>query len=332
MIVPSLSPPVGLCLAPMQGLIDPRMRELLTSLGGLDYCVSEFIRVSNAPVEPHVILRECPELAKQARTIAGTPVHVQLLGSDCAAMAETARLCAELGAEVIDLNFGCPVKKVNSHDGGAVLLRQPSRIERIAGAVRAALPAHIPVSAKVRTGWDSSDTIADIVRAVEAAGCAWVTVHGRTRQQVYTGKADWNAIATARCAVRIPVVANGDICSEQDLFRCREITGCDRFMIGRGAVAHPDLFARLRGFRKTPISFEDKRALLLRFLQMMIEFGAQKEIMIVGRMKGFCLAMSSVDPSMKQLFLRMKRNETVAEIEELLGQFRLEDVQEQAAS
>jgi tRNA-dihydrouridine synthase C len=316
----------------MQGLVDPRMRELLTSIGGIDYCVSEFIRVSGAPVEPHVILRECPELHSHARTAAGTPLHVQLLGSDCIALAQTAVRCVELGAEVIDLNFGCPVKRVNSHDGGAALLRQPGRLQRIACAVREALPAHVPLSAKVRAGWDSVSHVAEIVQAVEAAGCSWVTVHGRTKVQAYEGKADWNAIAAARQAVKIPVVANGDIASEQDLLRCRAVTGCERFMIGRGAVAHPDLFSRLKGIRKGAMVFEEKRALLVRFLRMMLEAGAQKEIMIVGRMKGFCLSMARVDPSVNRLFFQMKRLDRVAAIEQLLRDFRLEDVQEQPAS
>jgi len=312
----------------MQGVVDPRMRELLTALGGIDYCVSEFIRVTDSPVEPHVLMRECPELACGARTRAGTPVHLQLLGSDCAAMAETARLSVELGAEAIDLNFGCPVKRVNFHDGGAALLRQPSRIEEIARAVRDTIPSHIPVSAKVRTGWDNSANVAEIVQAVEAAGCDWVTVHGRTRQQVYEGKADWSAIATARHAVKIPVVANGDICSEADLVRCGEVTGCNRFMIGRGAVARPELFAQVRRLRKGPMRIGEKCELLLRFLRMMVGHGAQKEIMIVGRMKGFCLSMGRVDPLMNELFLRMKRSETVGEIEQLVQRWCLEDVQE----
>ena len=141
-------------LAPMEGVTGPLLRELYAELGGLDYCVTEFIRVSQDPVSDKVFLRECPELRTGGLTSGRTPVHVQLLGGHAGRMAESAERGAALGARHIDLNFGCPAPTVNKSDGGATLLRDPCRVEEVTRAVRDAVPAAVSVSAKVRLGWD----------------------------------------------------------------------------------------------------------------------------------------------------------------------------------
>lgn len=134
----------ALVLAPMEGVADYWLRQILTQVGGYDWCVTEFVRVSGRLLPPSVFYRWCPELKQDAKTLSGTPVHVQLLGSDPACMAENAARAVELGAPAIDLNFGCPAKTVNRHSGGAVILDTPELLYRITHAVRQAVPAHYP--------------------------------------------------------------------------------------------------------------------------------------------------------------------------------------------
>lgn len=234
-------------LAPMEGLADFWVRQVLTDIGGYDWCVTEFVRVSGTLLPPKVFWRWCPELLQGARTRSGTPVHVQLLGSDPACMAENAARAAELGAPAIDLNFGCPAKTVNRHGGGAVLLDEPARVHAVVAAVRGAVPAAIPVSAKMRLGNLDGELALDNARAIEEAGAAWLTVHGRTKSQGYRPPAYWDRIGQIRAALKIPVIANGEIWTCEDAERCRRESGCDAVMLGRGAVSDPFLAQRLRG-------------------------------------------------------------------------------------
>lgn len=247
------APGLFLALAPMDGITDAVYRELLTDLfggrSGISVCVSEFVRVTRDPVPAAVLLREVPELARGGHTRAGVPVFVQLLGGDPEPLATTARLAAELGAPGIDLNFGCPAKTVNNSDGGATLLKHPHRIRAIVGRVRDAVPPAIPVTAKVRLGWDSSAGLEEVAVAAASAGAAWLTVHARTRAQLYQPPVHWHDLARARSAVSIPVVANGDLRAVADLPACAAQSGCEAFMIGRAAMARPELFAQIRGER-----------------------------------------------------------------------------------
>ncbi len=233
-------------LAPMEGVVDPYMRELLTRLGGYDGCVTEFLRVTRGRIPRKTIRRICPELDRDGKTRSGTPVTVQLLGGHAESMALNAASIAEMGAPGIDINFGCPSKKVNSNDGGAILLREPERMHAIVSTVRRAVPAQLPVSAKVRLGYADTSTALDIVHAVEAAGADFVTVHARTRADGYRAPARWEWLAKINEALSIPVIANGDIRSVEDYWRCREISGCDDVMIGRAAVSRPDLARQIR--------------------------------------------------------------------------------------
>src|SRR5690349_5251397 len=168
----------------MDGVTDWVHRELATRIGGISQCVSEFIRVTDVAPPAKVFLRDCPELARGGRTSVGVPVFVQILGGDPAAMAEAAHTAASLGALGVDINFGCPAKRVNNHDGGASILRSPARAELITRAVRAAVPSAIPVTVKVRLGWCDSDSVVDIAKAAEQGGASWLTIHARTKQQM----------------------------------------------------------------------------------------------------------------------------------------------------
>lgn len=235
-----------LLLAPMEGLLDFVLRDVLTRVGGVDRCVSEFIRVTGTLLPDKVFLRYIPELANGGRTLAGVPVRAQLLGSDPVSLAENAARLAELGPEGIDLNFGCPAKVVNRHGGGAALLREPERIAGLVAAVRRAVPAHLPVSAKMRLGYDDASRAIECAQAMEAGGACELVVHARTKADGYRPPAYWERIPAIRAAVRIPVVANGEIWTVQDALRCREVSGAGALMLGRGIVADPGLGLAIR--------------------------------------------------------------------------------------
>ena len=231
----------GIILAPMEGLVDAPLRDILTRIGGIDRCVSEFIRVTEGPLNIGSIRRIVPESLQDWKTATGVPVHPQLLGSDPHWLGHNAALLAELGAPAVDLNFGCPAKTVNRHRGGATLLREPETLYRIVAAVRAALPAQIPVTAKMRLGYSDTSQTLDCARALADAGAAEIAVHARTKMDGYKPPAHWDWLTCVREAVSVPVIANGDVADVADYQRIRQVSGCQQVMIGRGLVARPDL-------------------------------------------------------------------------------------------
>jgi tRNA-dihydrouridine synthase C len=237
---------IRLLLAPMEGLLDHRLRDVLTRVGGLDRCVSEFIRVTDRRVPDHVLLRLVPELRHGSRTAAGTPVRPQLLGSDPGCLADNAAALAALGAEGVDLNFGCPARTVNRHRGGAVLLDEPELLRAIVAAVRAAVPAGLPVSAKMRLGYRDESRLLDCARALADGGAGEIVVHARTQADGYRPPARWDRIALVREAVAVPVVANGELWTTDDARRCLAESGCGALMLGRGLVADPGLALAIR--------------------------------------------------------------------------------------
>jgi tRNA-dihydrouridine synthase C len=225
----------------MEGLLDFVLRDILTRCGGIDRCVSEFIRVSNTQLPPRVFERIVPELLNGGRTFAGVPVRPQLLGSDPSCLADNAAVLASLGPFGVDLNFGCPAKVVNRHGGGAALLEDPELLTRIMVAVRRAVPAHMPVSAKMRLGLHDDLRAEECALALEAGGAQELVVHARTKADGYRPPAYWERIADIRAVVKIPVIANGEIWSVQDALRCRALSGCHALMLGRGMVTDPGL-------------------------------------------------------------------------------------------
>lgn len=225
----------------MEGLLDHPLREVLTLAGGIDRCVSEFIRVTDTLLPARAFTRIVPELLEGSRTAAGVPVRPQLLGSDPNCLAENAARLASLGPAGIDLNFGCPARQVNRHRGGAVLLDEPELVGRIVHAVRRAVPAGVPVSAKMRLGYRDASRTVECAQAIAGGGAGELVVHARTQADGYRPPARWAAIAAVREAVAIPVIANGEIWSVDDARQCRRESGCDALMIGRGMVADPGL-------------------------------------------------------------------------------------------
>jgi len=225
----------------MEGLLDFTLRDILTRSGGVDRCVSEFIRVSGTLLPNRAFTRVVPELNHGSRTPAGVPVRAQLLGSDPVCVAENAAKLAMLGPAGIDLNFGCPAKIVNRHRGGAALLDEPDLIATLVSAVRRAVPAHIPVSAKMRLGFNDDSRALECARAIAENGAEELVVHARTKAQGYRPPAYWERIHDIRSAVSIPVFANGEIWNSEDATRCRELSGCHDLMLGRGLVSDPGL-------------------------------------------------------------------------------------------
>jgi tRNA-dihydrouridine synthase C len=246
----SAAPPRLILLAPMEGVLDHSLRDVITRVGGIDRCVSEFIRVTDRLLPARVFLRLMPELRDGSRTPAGVPVRAQLLGSDAAVLADNAARLAELGAEGVDLNFGCPAKTVNRHRGGAVLLDEPELVHAIVAAVRRAVPAAVPVSAKMRLGHRDEERLLDNARGIAAAGASELVVHARTKVHGYRPPAYWDRIARVREALAgggTRVVANGEVWSVDDAHRCLAESGCDALMLGRGLVADPGLALAVRG-------------------------------------------------------------------------------------
>ena len=231
----------------MEGLVDFVLRDILTRVGGVDRCVSEFIRVSGTLLPNRAFIRVMPELLNGGKTFAGVPVRGQLLGSDATCLAENAARLASLGPTGVDLNFGCPAKIVNRHGGGAMLLQDPASVARIVAAVRRAVPAHLPVSAKMRLGFNDDTRAEECAQAIADAGASEIVVHARTKAHGYRPPAYWERVADVQSAVSIPVIANGEIWTVADALRCREVSGCKDIMLGRGMVTDPGLARAVRG-------------------------------------------------------------------------------------
>ncbi len=302
-----------LALAPMEGISDAIVRALLSELGGMDFAVTEFIRVTDRPISRTVLEKSCPELRNHGRTLSGIPVMVQLLGGACGPLAESAALAVELGAPGIDLNFGCPARRVNGSDGGAILLKDPSRVQKVIRAVRAACPASVPVSAKIRLGWDDPSDVRTLAQATEAGGASWLTIHARTKVQMYKPFADWHRIQEAKACVSIPVIANGDIFTKSDLARCRAATGCVHFMLGRGAFRSPNLFRWIRGLDQEPWSVRRAVLLLKEFVAIALQDPRPRDPQRVAlnRLKCWNNALGHTYAELKACFETLKRMQRI---------------------
>ena len=252
-------------LAPMEGLLDFTLRDVLTRVGGIDRCVSEFIRVTGTLLPNRAFIRVMPELLNGGCTPAGVPVRAQLMGSDIGCLAENAAKLAELGPAGIDLNFGCPAKVVNRHGGGAALLDDPALIHQIVCAVRAAVPRAMPVSAKMRLGFNCASRTLECAQAIESAGADELVVHARTKADAYRPPAYWDRIAEIRAVLKIPVVANGEIWNADDAARCREESGCHALMLGRGMVVDPGLALSIAQPGRASLVWSDLLPLLQHF-------------------------------------------------------------------
>ena len=311
-------------LAPMEGLTDPLMRQILTQIAAdlgrpYDWSVSEFIRVTQHVLPAHVFYKYVPELHHDAKTASGTPIHIQLLGSEAQLMAENAAYACELGAPAIDINFGCPAKTVNSHRGGSVLLDEPEVMYDIISAVRQAVPNHIPVSAKIRLGYTDSSRMDDIKAAIAASGADWLTIHARTKTQGYKPPAYWDKIQNFN-TLHIPVIANGEIWNAEHAQNCMVQSGTKHLMLGRGAVTRPDLIAQVdknqshqnhqNPENETPLLWQDLIAHQIKFL----EGAAKSDVVLVGRYKQWLAMLTKGYSEAKTLWDDIKREKNKAVI------------------
>lgn len=249
-------------LAPMEGLADADMRQVLTRASRFDWCVTEFARVSASVLPARIYRRISPELERGALTDAGTPVWVQLLGSDPERMGESASVLAEMAPAGIDLNFGCPAPTVNRHRGGSVLLEEPDLLNRIVASVKAGIGGRVPLAAKMRLGVHDTAPALEAARALVEGGACQLVVHARTKADGYRPPAHWPWIARIAEEVDVPVVANGEIWTVADFRRCMTEGGLRDVMLGRGAVADPFLADRIRGLREEAPTQDDWNDLL----------------------------------------------------------------------
>ncbi|MBM9549069.1 tRNA-dihydrouridine synthase [Leptospira sp. 201903074] len=292
-------------LAPMEGLLDYRLRDTLTRVGGFDECVSEFIRVNDTLLPSHRFYRYVPELYEGCRTKAGVPVKVQLLGSDPICMAENASKVASLGAYGIDINFGCPAPTVNRNRGGAALLKEPDLMFAIVKAIRSAVPKNIPVTAKMRLGFDSTELALVCAKALEEGGVEEIVVHARTKTDGYKPPAYWDWIAKIRAAVKVPVVANGEVWTAEDAKRCLAVSGCHDIMIGRGVVANPALALMIRTDRNKSLPWEEMKEILFQYwLSLETDMEAKSR---AGRIKQWLHYLSREYPEAEKDFETVKR-------------------------
>lgn len=304
-----------LLLAPMEGLLDAPLRDVLTRVGGIDRCVSEFIRVTDRLLPDRVFLRVVPELGAGGCTPAGVPVRPQLLGSDAACLADNAAALAALGAPGVDLNFGCPAKIVNRHRGGAILLDEPELVGRIVASVRRAVPASVPVSAKMRLGVRDASRALDCALAIAAGGADELVVHARTRSDGYRPPAHWGQLAPIRAALAIPVVANGEIWTADDAARCRTASGCQALMLGRGMVADPGLALAVRG-APAP-TWAEVAAQLQRFWQLLVARVVPRHR--AGRLKQWLNFLRRRFPQAEALYQRLRTVNDVRAVDAALA-------------
>ena len=296
------------------------MRDMLTRIGGIDQCVTEFVRVSDRLLPSKVFHRLCPELLNGGATAAGVPVIVQLLGSDPQLLAENAYRAAQLGAPGIDLNFGCPAKTVNRHRGGSILLNDPEDVYAIVRQVRQHVPQAIPVTAKMRLGYQDKSLAIENAQAISSAGADGLTVHARTKAEGYRPPAHWEWIARIRNAVDIPVTANGEVWSYDDYQRCREVSGCEDVMIGRGLIAAPDLGLRIKAYQQggrcAALCWDEMQVILQRYLEMVVVGMAPRYVH--GRLKQWLKMMQRSYPQAADMLQEMRALRQVDEVRAFL--------------
>ena len=315
-----------LVLAPVASITNSIYRRLCKEQGA-DYCVTEL-------VSSEALTRDSLRSYELARFTPGErPVGVQIFGGDPEKMAAAADLVSELEPDAIDINMGCPARKVVRNAGGSDLLRDLPRLGRVVAAV--VRRARVPVSVKIRAGWDDNSIVAvEAARIIESEGGQWVSLHARTKTMGFGGEARWDWIAAVKQAVRIPVIGNGDITTAGAALRMFETTGCDSVMIGRGSFGYPWIFAQTRALLdgRTPIepSPAERVAMALRNLRMELEEGSDPPLRIVRAMRKHLAWYVADLPGSKELRTRIFAADSYDEVASILHAF--ENLHEVAAA
>jgi len=298
----------------MEGLADPLMRNVLTAIGGYDWGIAEFVRVTESVLPNRTFLRTCPELHHGSKTAAGTPMRVQLLGSDPHFMAANARRLVKHRPAGIDINFGCPAPTVFRHRGGSALLGEPDLLHDIVSAVRSQVPVDIPFTAKMRLGIADDALAVDCAQAIEAGGVDELIVHGRTKVDGYKPPARWHQIDRVRAAVGIPIIANGEVWTVEDFRNCQAVSGCADIMLGRGALADPLLPRKVRG--EATGGWAELVPSVALYWQ-----GVRERVLPVhagGRLKQWLMLLRRHYPEAEVLYQRLRPVKAAEEIDRLL--------------
>jgi tRNA-dihydrouridine synthase B len=307
-----------LYLAPMAGVTDVVFRSICKELGA-DVMVTEFVS-SEGIIQQDARTRKYTEFTDEQR-----PVGVQLFGADGKRMGEAARKIIDWQQpDFIDINFGCPVNKVVSKNGGSSLLRDCPVLASVASGVAEAVGNQVPVTAKIRIGWDENSINApEVCSVLEESGMQAISIHGRTRSQGYRGEANWEIINECSHHVSIPVVGNGDLSSGEDIQRRRETTAISGVMIGRAAMQNPWIFRQAKNYLETgrdpsPVPLNERWQLIFRHCRLAIEsnrYGNEKQSMMAmrSRLMAYCKGF----PGAKPLRRRLSTVASLLEIEEL---------------